>query len=202
MDKKTAKGQGITSEMVNQLIEENKNLKAIVSDYSDLKNFAEEVVEKHNNLVVEYKSKQAELAEVKENEKSLQKQVKQQEEEIVRLTDLSDKLEKRLMDFQNHINNLLDRFQTMEEQNKKYESTIESLERYIEIMDNTPKRIKNERGAGRKKKYSQEQIDFIVHSRQSGMDYEAIVNEVNQKFSGRMWTVREIKYIFSRYKEL
>ncbi|MDO4710721.1 MAG: hypothetical protein Q4A75_01995 [Peptostreptococcaceae bacterium] len=202
MDKKSTKDKNISTDKLDQLIEENQNLKAIVKDYTDLKNFAEEVVEKHNSLVLEYKSRQTDLTEAKEIERSLREQLVQKDEEIKRLKDLSEKLEKRLVDFQNHINNLLDRFQSIEEENKKHEATIMSLERYIEIMDQPPKRIKNERGAGRKKKYKQEQIDYIVRSRLDGIDYEVIVAEANEKFPSRTWSIPEIKYIFNRYKKV
>lgn len=201
MDKKSSKEKNISAEKINQLIEENQNLKAIVSDYTDLKNFAEEVVEKHNSLVLEYKSRQNELTEMKESEKFLKEQLEQKNQEIQRLKDLSEKLEKRLVDFQNHINSVLDRFQALEEENKKHEATISSLERYIEIMDHPQKRIKNERGAGRKKKYTQEQIDFIVKSRLEGVEYDVIMAESNEKFPIRSWTIQEIKYIFNRYKK-
>ena len=76
------------------------------------------------------------------------------EKKNIKLRDVSEKLENRLLDFKNHINNLLDQYQSLEESNKKHEATIVSLERYIEIMDKSPKHIKNERGAGRKKKYT------------------------------------------------
>ncbi len=201
MEKLNTKSQKITSEKINQLIEENESLKAIVADYSELKQFAEEVVEKHNTLVVEYKAKQNELAEIKENEVILQKQIQETEEENTKLKELSTKLEKRLLDFQNHINSLLDRFQSLEEENKKQEATITSLERYIEIMDKAPKHIKNERGAGRKKKYTQEQIDWIVDARLNGVDYDKIVEDTSVKFPQKEWTIKEIKYIFSRYKK-
>lgn len=202
MDKLNARAQKMSSERINELLDENESLKAIVSDYSELKKFAEEVVEKHNVLVTEYKSKQNELTELRESEEKLREENQQKDEEIARLKELSDKLEQRLVDFQNHINSLLDRFQAMDEQNKKHEATISSLERYIEIMDTAPKYIKNERGAGRKKKYTQEQIDFVVDSRTNGVDYETIMVQANEKFPNREWTVKEIKYIFSRYKVL
>lgn len=166
-----------------------------------MKQFAEEVVEKHNVLVVEYKAKQGELSDARETELHLRKQLQELEDENIKLKDLSDKLEKRLIDFQNHINNLLDRFQNLEEEKKKQEATISSLERYIEIMDKTPKRIKNERGAGRKKKYTQEQIDWIVNARLNGVEYSKIVEDAAVKFPQKEWTIKEIKYIFSRYKK-
>lgn len=202
MDKLGVRVQKLSSEKINEILEENESLKAIVSDYSELKKFAEEVVEKHNVLVLEYKSKQSELIEVRENEKKLQSEIIAKDEEIIRLKEVSEKLEQRLIDFQNHINSLLDRFQSLDEQNKKHEATISSLERYIEIMDSTPKYIRNERGAGRKKKYTQEQIDFIVEARTNGVDYENIIVQATEKFPSRDWTIKEIKYIFSRYKSL
>lgn len=201
MDKSNSKGQKITSERINQLIEENENLKAIVSDYSELKQFAEEVVEKHNILVVEYKAKQSELIETREIEQQLRKMLEDKEKENIKLRDVSEKLENRLLDFQNHINNLLDQYQSLEESNKKHEATIVSLERYIEIMDKSPKHIKNERGAGRKKKYTQEQIDWVVNARLNGVDYEKIVEDIIIKFPEKEWSIKEIKYIFSRYKK-
>lgn len=202
MEKLNIRGQKNSNERVNQLIEENESLKAIVSDYSELKKFAEEVVEKHNDLVNEYKSKQTELIESKETEQSLRAQLEQKDEEIQTQKDLTAKLEQRLVDFQNHINNLIDKFQSLEEVNKKHENTISSLEKYIEIMDTAPKTIKNERGAGRKKKYTQEQIDLVLDAKNKGEDYEFIVAKMNKEFSDKAWEIKEIKYIYSRYKSL
>ncbi len=199
MDKSRA--SKLSAETVNQILEENEALKAIATDYTELKKFAEDVVEKHNSLVIEYKSKQSEIHELKEKEQELTKQLKKKEDEISALRSINKKMEKGLEDFQNHINNLLDKFEMMNEQNRKQEATIQSLERYIELMDTSSPRIKNERGAGRKKKYTQQQIDFVVEHRLAGEEYESITEEMNARFTDKEWGVKELKYIFSRYKE-
>ncbi len=199
MDKSRA--SKLSAETVNQILEENEALKAIATDYTELKKFAEDVVEKHNSLVIEYKSKQSEIHELKEKEQELTNQLKKKEDEISALRSINKKMEKGLEDFQNHINNLLDKFEMMNEQNRKQEATIQSLERYIELMDTSSPRIKNERGAGRKKKYTQQQIDFVVEHRLAGEEYESITEEMNARFTDKEWGVKELKYIFSRYKE-
>lgn len=199
MEKLSGRGQKPNIK-INELIEENESLKALLSDYTELKKFAEEVVEKHNELVNEYKVKQTELAELKEKEEQWETNLQEQEQELKEQKAINQKLEQRLVEFQNHINTLLDRFQTLEDVNKRQETTIDSLEKYIEIMDKAPKPIKNERGAGRKKKYNQEQIQKVLDERNKGLDYEKVVEIMNQTFVERQWEVKEIKYIYSRYK--
>lgn len=200
MDKINSNSVKITNEKINQLIKENENLKSALSDYEELKKYAEDVVEKHNTLVSEYKSKQAEIAEYKENEQFLKNEIKDKDEELERLKDLSGKLDKRCHDFQNNIDKLISRFEEIKEQNAKYETTIASLEKYIEIMDTPQPYVRNARGAGRKKKYKQEHIDFVVGNRSNLVEYEDIVKELQQKYPEIKWSIKEVKYIYNRYK--
>ena len=200
MEKLNLRGQKNSNEKLNDLIEENESLKAIVSDYSELKKFAEEVVEKHNALVSEYKGKQSELTEARESTRQAELRLKQKDNEIQKQKEIIANLDQKLVDFQNHINNLIDRFKEVEKDNKRLHTTIESLEKYIEVMDSSQKPVKNERGAGRKKKYSQEQIDLVVDLRTKGHDYDNIKEQMIQEFTSKDWEIKEIKYIYSRYK--
>lgn len=200
MEKLNLRGQKNSNEKLNDLIEENESLKAIVSDYSELKKFAEEVVEKHNALVSEYKGKQSELTEARESSRQAELRLKQKDNEIQKQKEIIENLDQKLVDFQNHINNLIDRFKEVEKDNKRLHTTIESLEKYIEVMDSSQKPVKNERGAGRKKKYSQEQIDLVVDLRTKGHDYDNIKEQMIQEFTSKDWEIKEIKYIYSRYK--
>ena len=200
MEKLNLRGQKNSNEKLNDLIEENESLKAIVSDYSELKKFAEEVVEKHNALVSEYKGKQSELTEARESTRQAERRLKQKDNEIQKQKEIIENLDQKLVDFQNHINNLIDRFKEVEKDNKRLQTTIESLEKYIEVMDSSQKAVKNERGAGRKKKYSQEQIDLVVDLRTKGHDYDNIKEQMIQEFTSKDWEIKEIKYIYSRYK--
>lgn len=200
MEKLNLRGQKNSNEKLNDLIEENESLKAIVSDYSELKKFAEEVVEKHNALVSEYKGKQSELTEARESTRQAELRLKQKDNEIQKQKEIIENLDQKLGDFQNHINNLIDRFKEVEKDNKRLHTTIESLEKYIEVMDSSQKPVKNERGAGRKKKYSQEQIDLVVDLRTKGHDYDNIKEQMIQEFTSKDWEIKEIKYIYSRYK--
>ena len=200
MEKLNLRGQKNSNEKLNDLIEENESLKAIVSDYSELKKFAEEVVEKHNALVSEYKGKQSELTEARESTRQAELRLKQKDNEIQKQKEIIENLDQKLVDFQNHINNLIDRFKEVEKDNKRLHTTIESLEKYIEVMDSSQKPVKNERGAGRKKKYSQEQIDLVVDLRTKGHDYDNIKEQMIQEFTSKDWEIKEIKYIYSRYK--
>lgn len=200
MEKLNLRGQKNSNEKLNDLIEENESLKAIVSDYSELKKFAEEVVEKHNALVSEYKGKQSELTEARESTRQAELRLKKKDNEIQKQKEIIENLDQKLVDFQNHINNLIDRFKEVEKDNKRLHTTIESLEKYIEVMDSSQKPVKNERGAGRKKKYSQEQIDLVVDLRTKGHDYDNIKEQMIQEFTSKDWEIKEIKYIYSRYK--
>lgn len=200
MEKLNLRGQKNSNEKLNDLIEENESLKAIVSDYSELKKFAEEVVEKHNALVSEYKGKQSELTEARESTRQAELRLKEKDNEIQKQKEIIKNLDQKLVDFQNHINNLIDRFKEVEKDNKRLHTTIESLEKYIEVMDSSQKPVKNERGAGRKKKYSQEQIDLVVDLRTKGHDYDNIKEHMIQEFTSKDWEIKEIKYIYSRYK--
>ncbi len=200
MEKLNLRGQKNSNEKLNDLIEENESLKAIVSDYSELKKFAEEVVEKHNALVSEYKGKQSELTEARESTRQAELRLKEKDNEIQKQKEIIANLDQKLVDFQNHINNLIDRFKEVEKDNKRLHTTIESLEKYIEVMDSSQKPVKNERGAGRKKKYSQEQIDLVVDLRTKGHDYDNIKEQMIQEFTSKDWEIKEIKYIYSRYK--
>ena len=200
MEKLNLRGQKNSNEKLNDLIEENESLKAIVSDYSELKKFAEEVVEKHNALVSEYKGKQSELTEARESTRQAELMLKEKDNEIQKQKEIIKNLDQKLVDFQNHINNLIDRFKEVEKDNKRLHTTIESLEKYIEVMDSSQKPVKNERGAGRKKKYSQEQIDLVVDLRTKGHDYDNIKEQMIQEFTSKDWEIKEIKYIYSRYK--
>lgn len=193
-------GQENPSEAINSLIEENESLKAVVSDYSELKKFAEDVVEKHNNLLKEYKNKQNELNEAKEKASGFHLELEQKEHQIRRQKEIIADLDKKLVDFQNHINRLLEKFREMEEDKQRMKATVESLEKYIEVMDKSSKPVKNERGAGRKKKYTDEHIEKVVALKLDNHDYEAIVEYMNKNFDTRTWDVKEVKYIYSRYK--
>lgn len=176
---------------VGELLKENESLKSIANEYKELKTFAQEVVEKYNVIASEYNDLQEDAKKIKAENEALTKELAKQKE-------ISATLDKRLTDFQNHINDLIDKFNDLSNENEKNKSTIVSLEKYIEVMDKKP-HIRNERGAGRKRKYSKEDIMFIVNSRNKRVDYEEIRDGLIEK-TGSNWEVKDIKYIYSRYK--
>lgn len=200
MEKLSLRGQKNSTDRINELIEENEGLKAIVSDYTDLKKFAEEAVEKHNNLISEYRNRQAEILELKEENKRNSQLLDQKDQEIIRQKELVSSLDQKLIDFQNHINDLISRFKDLEREKKRHETTIDSLEKYIEVMDQIQKPIKNERGAGRKREYSQGEIDYVVDLRGQNTSYQTIKEKMEKKFKEKEWDIKKIKYIYSRYK--
>ena len=70
-------------------------------------------------------------------------------------------------------------------------------------MDKTKKLpVKNERGAGRKKKYNQDHIDRIINLKNSGKEYLEIVDLLNSEFEDMQWGIKEVKYVFTRYKNM
>lgn len=186
--------------LIQQLMEENQGLKAIVSEYTELKRFAEEVVEKHNGLVAEYKTRQTEVQDVKDELRQAQEQIEHKEEQITRQKGIIADLDKKLTDFQNHITRLIERYNETEQENNRLKATVDSLEKYIEIMDVKTKFVRNERGAGRKKKYTQSQIDSVLALKKQERDYDYIARHMDKAHPERTWNVKEIKYIYSRYK--
>lgn len=189
----------LTKEQINELIEENKALREVIDDYTELKKFAEEVVEKYNRLVADYKIKQGEIAKNKETIQKERKAAQKAEQDLKMQREISKGLETRLVEFQEHINDLLEKYTELEKTNESYKSTIETLENYIEKMETKKEPIKNARNAGRKKKYKQSDIDYIIKSRQNNVEYEDIKEYLN-KNTDRQWEIKEIKYVFSRYK--
>lgn len=189
----------LTKEQINELIEENKALREVIDDYTELKKFAEEVVEKYNRLVADYKIKQGEIAKNKETIQKEKKAAQKAEQDLKTQREISKGLETRLVEFQEHINDLLEKYTELEKTNESYKSTIETLENYIEKMETKKEPIKNARNAGRKKKYKQSDIDYIIKSRQNNVEYEDIKEYLN-KNTDRQWEIKEIKYVFSRYK--
>lgn len=180
-----------TSQIENKNMIENYN--ALVEKYNEINTFSEQVVEKYNNLVEKYNK----CVEDFETEKH------KYNEDIKHQKDINIKLENKFTELQKHVDKLLDSYQNLEKENTRLEEVNKSLEKYIEIMDkskNTP--VKNERGAGRKKKYSQEQIDRILDLRTEAKEYTEIVDTLNLEFKDKNWTVKEVKYVFTRYKNL
>lgn len=174
---------------------ENKNMidnyNNLVEKYNEINSFSEQVVEKYNNLVEKY-NKYVEDFE-------LDKQ--RYEEDIKTQKEVNLKLENKFTELQKHVDRLLDSYQLLEKENKRLDEVNKSLEKYIDIMDNsksTP--VKNERGAGRKKKYTQEQIDKILELRTESYEYTDIVELLDDQFKDRKWSVKEVKYVFTRYK--
>lgn len=191
----------LTKEQINELIEENKALREVANDYTELKKFAEEVVDKYNKLVADYNSKQGEITKNKDSVKK-EKEAKQKlEKELQAQKEISKNLEKKLLEFQAHINNLLEKYTELEKINESYKSTIETLENYIEKMEVKKEPIKNARNAGRKKKYKQSDIDYIIQNRLDGVEYEDIKEYLN-KNTDKEWDIKEIKYVFARYKNM
>lgn len=180
-----------TSHIENKNMIENYN--ALVEKYNEINTFSEQVVEKYNNLVEKYNK----CVEDFETEKH------KYNEDIKHQKDINIKLENKFTELQKHVDRLLDSYQNLEKENTRLEEVNKSLEKYIEIMDKsktTP--VKNERGAGRKKKYSQEQIDRILDLRTEAKEYTEIVDTLNLEFKDKNWTVKEVKYVFTRYKNL
>lgn len=174
---------------------ENKNMidnyNNLLEKYNEINSFSEQVVEKYNNLVEKY-NKYVEDFE-------LDKQ--RYEEDIKTQKEVNLKLENKFTELQKHVDRLLDSYQLLEKENKRLDEVNKSLEKYIDIMDNsksTP--VKNERGAGRKKKYTQEQIDKILELRTESYEYTDIVELLDDQFKDRKWSVKEVKYVFTRYK--
>lgn len=174
---------------------ENKNMienyNNLVEKYNEINSFSEQVVEKYNNLVEKY-NKYVEDFEIEKQ---------RYEDDIKTQKDVNFKLENKFTELQKHVDRLLDSYQLLEKENRRLDEVNKSLEKYIEIMDNsktTP--VKNERGAGRKKKYNQEQIDRILELRTDGYEYTDIVELLDSEFKDRKWSVKEVKYVFTRYK--
>ncbi len=174
---------------------ENKNMienyNNLVEKYNEINSFSEQVVEKYNNLVEKY-NKYVEDFEIEKQ---------RYEDDIKTQKDVNFKLENKFTELQKHVDRLLDSYQLLEKENRRLDEVNKSLEKYIEIMDNskaTP--VKNERGAGRKKKYNQEQIDKILELRTDGYEYTDIVELLDSEFKDRKWSVKEVKYVFTRYK--
>lgn len=174
---------------------ENKNMienyNNLVEKYNEINSFSEQVVEKYNNLVEKY-NKYVEDFEIEKQ---------RYEDDIKTQKDVNVKLENKFTELQKHVDRLLDSYQLLEKENRRLDEVNKSLEKYIEIMDNsktTP--VKNERGAGRKKKYNQEQIDRILELRTDGYEYTDIVELLDSEFKDRKWSVKEVKYVFTRYK--
>lgn len=174
---------------------ENKNMienyNNLVEKYNEINSFSEQVVEKYNNLVEKY-NKYVEDFEIEKQ---------RYEDDIKTQKDVNFKLENKFTELQKHVDRLLDSYQLLEKENRRLDEVNKSLEKYIEIMDNTKTTpVKNERGAGRKKKYNQEQIDRILELRTEGYEYTDIVELLDSEFKDKKWSVKEVKYVFTRYK--
>ncbi len=176
---------------------ENKNVienyNTLVEKYNEINAFSQEVVEKHNSLVEKYNQ----YVEVSMGEKQ------RYEEEIKVQKEVTHKIENKFVELQKHVDRLLDSYQNIEKENIRLEEVNKSLEKYIDIMDktkNTP--VKNERGAGRKKKYTKEQIERILELKFQGKEYTDIADCLNAEFEEKLWGIKEIKYVFTRYKDI
>lgn len=186
-------GRKKESKKFNQI--ENKNMienyNNLVEKYNEINSFSEQVVEKYNNLVEKY-NKYVEDFEIEKQ---------RYEEDIKTQKDVNFKLENKFTELQKHVDRLLDSYQLLEKENRRLDEVNKSLEKYIEIMDNSKEApVKNERGAGRKKKYNQEQIERILELRTEGYEYTDIVELLDNEFKDRKWSVKEVKYVFTRYK--
>lgn len=177
------------SHIDNNNIIENYNI--LVEKYNEINGFSQQVVEKHNVLVEKYNK----YIEDKENEKI------RYEEEIRLQKDITLKIENKFSELQKHVDRLLESYENLEKESLRLEEVNTSLEKYIEIMDKTKTAsVKNERGAGRKKKYNQQQIDRVLELKNSGKEYTEIVDLLNLEFKDRQWGIKEVKYVFTRYK--
>jgi len=177
------------SHIDNNNIVENYN--ALVEKYNEINSFSQQVVEKHNVLVEKY-NKYIEDAE---------KEKRRYEEEIRLQKDITLKIESKFSELQKHVDKLLESYENLEKESLRLEEVNISLEKYIDIMDKRKiESVKNERGAGRKKKYNQEQIDKILELKNSGKEYTEIVDLLNLEFKDRQWGIKEVKYVFTRYK--
>ncbi|MGL5255544.1 MAG: hypothetical protein ACRC76_00800 [Proteocatella sp.] len=174
---------------------ENKNMidnyNNLVEKYNEINSFSEQVVEKYNVLVEKY-NKYVEDFEIEKQK---------YEEDIKCQKETNLKLENKFTELQRHVDRLLESYEMLEKENRRLEEVNKSLEKYIEIMDKTKSApIKNERGAGRKKKYTQKQIDRIIELRTEGLEYTEVVEFLDTEFSDKKWSVKEVKYVFTRYK--
>jgi len=177
--------------------QENKNMiegyNALVEKYNEINTFSQEAVEKHNTLVEKYN---------KYVESAMSESLKYQEE-IKTQKEITQKIENKFIELQKHVDKLLDSYHNIENEKTRLGEVNKSLEKYIEIMDKTKGApVKNERGAGRKKKYTKEQIDTILELKAQGKEYTEIVVFLNDKFEEKEWNVKEIKYVFTRYKDI
>ncbi len=180
-----------TNNFENTNLMENYN--ALLKKYNETKNFSQDVVEKHNLLVEKYN--QYVETSMLENSK-YQEEIKLQKEN-------TKKIENKFAELQKHVDRLLDSYQNLEKDNLRLEEVNKSLEKYIEIMDKTKSGpVKNERGAGRKKKYSEEQIERVLELKCQGKEYTEIVDILNEEFKEKSWGIKEIKYVFTRYKDI
>lgn len=154
----------------------------------------EAIILKYNELVEKYNSIADELLSTQDNRNNLEKELKKQKDENL-------KAEQKLIEIQSHVDKLFGTYESIEKENQRQQEVIESLEKYIELMDKTQKpSIKNERGAGRKKKYSQEHINKILQLKSVEEDYSFIVDVMNREYPDRKWDIKEIKYVYTRYK--
>ncbi|MGB5823158.1 MAG: hypothetical protein WBH44_03725 [Proteocatella sp.] len=187
-------GRKRESKKINHFENKNviENYNALVEKYNEINTFSQGVVEKHNILVEKYNQ----YVDVSMGE------ISKYQEEIKMQKESTQKIENKFIELQKHVDKLLDSYQNLEKENTRLEEVNKSLEKYIEIMDksqNSP--VKNERGAGRKKKYSKEQIDRILELKSQGKEYTEIVDALNQEFEEKQWGIKEIKYVFTRYKD-
>ena len=151
------------------------------------------IIENYNTLVEKYNQ----LAEDSETEK------RRYEEELRLQKDVTLRIESKFSELQKHVDRLLESYESLEKENARLEEVNRSLEKYIEIMDKTKKLpVKNERGAGRKKKYNQDHIDRIINLKNSGKEYLEIVDLLNSEFEDMQWGIKEVKYVFTRYKNM
>ena len=179
------------SHIENKNIIENYN--TLVEKYNEINGFSQDVVEKHNLLVEKYNQ----LAEDSEIEK------RRYEEELRLQKDVTLRIESKFSELQKHVDRLPESYESLEKENARLEEVNRSLEKYIEIMDKTKKLpVKNERGAGRKKKYNQDHIDRIINLKNSGKEYLEIVDLLNSEFEDMQWGIKEVKYVFTRYKNM
>lgn len=180
-----------TSNFENINLIENYN--ALVEKYNETKNFSQDVIEKHNLLVEKY-NQYVETSMLESSK--YQEEIKLQKEN-------TKKIENKFAELQKHVDRLLDSYQNLEKDNLRLEEVNKSLEKYIEIMDKTKSGpVKNERGAGRKKKYSNEHIERVLELKCQGKEYTEIVDILNAEFKEKSWGIKEIKYVFTRYKDI
>ena len=164
----------------NEVVELQEKYAQLKAQFDEVTEFAEEVVEKHNDLLVKYNEKNDEIKKQKLINEDMQLKFK--------------KLEK-------HVDSLIESHAVVNSELKRKDEVIQNLEKYIEIVEKSTKEsIKNERGAGRKKKYSEQQINRILSLKDSEKDYIEIVDIMNNEFSEKNWDTKEIKYVYTRYK--